>query len=635
MKTISRYRILEPLGTCEMGTLVRAYDRSLDRMVALRLIPDEMGLSASLKARFFQETRAWARLRHPNLAAVYDLGEDEGQLFVAMELLDGEELTMLLADRRPVFLEDKLSLAIQICEGLHHAHQHGVVHRDVKPANVIVLRSGQVKIVSFGLAPILAGSDDEFTTEPRLIVGSFGHLAPEQARGQADHRSDVFGVGALLYELLTFRPAFAGDDPLDVLERVRAATPTSVREIDATLPGDLAGIVERALAKEPSDRFPDLAEMRAALEFVRRRFVDDPERLAAYARGQLNQLRELQAALAERVAQESVGAVLRAEPEVADPLPTRGRISRPTWPLPALAAGLVAVAGLGVLGILTVARPLPLPARSYAALPSLQAAPPPRVQEPIARAASRSAPRPRMVAESPRVPAAGPPAAPARELTELREMVRAAREAADAARQAHAELVRATAELRMAMIASAPAAPAGPAGEAAAPAVVATVPSTPAGPERPTPSPGTGSGWLAALRELVPDESARQGTAGPVDWEVRDVRHEVAEDGHHHWSYVLVVHNRSGAGLRFEREERSVQADGVETVITRRPLLSSDASLEIAVRDQASLRRDTGFPSHLVRGDLRVWHRLHGHDELGRPFRVDVRFRLDAPTERI
>jgi serine/threonine-protein kinase len=632
MKTISRYRILEPLGTCEMGTLVRAYDRSLDRMVALRLIPDEMGLSASLKARFFQETRAWARLRHPNLAAVYDLGEDEGQLFVAMELLDGEELTMLLADRRPVFLEDKLSLAIQICEGLHHAHQHGVIHRDIKPANVIVLRSGQVKIVSFGLAPVLAGSDDEPIPQPRLIVGSFGHLAPEQARGQADHRSDVFAVGALLYELLTFRPAFAGDDPLDVLEQVRAATPISVREIDATVPGDLAGIVERALAKEPSDRFPDLAEMRAALEFVRRRFVDDPERLAAYARGQLNQLRELQAALAERVAQESVGAVLHAEPEAANPLPGPGRISRSTWPLPALAAGLVAVAGLGILGVLTVARPLPLPARSYTALPSLRAAPPPPRKEPVARAASRSAPRPRIVVESPRMPAAGPPAMPARELTELREMVRAAREAADAAREAHAELVRATAELRMAVIASAPA---GPAGKVATPAVVPTVPSTPAGPERPAPPPGTGSGWLAALRELVPDESARQGTAGPVDWEIRDARHEVAEDGRHHWSYILVVHNRSGAGLRFEREERSVQADGVETVITRRPLLASDASLEIAVRDQASLRRETGFPSHLVRGDLRIWHRLHGHDELGRPVRVDVRFRLDAPTERI
>jgi hypothetical protein len=214
----------------------------------------------------------------------------------------------------------------------------------------------------------------------------------------------------------------------------------------------------------------------------------------------------------------------------------------------------------------------------------------------------------------------------------MREMVQAARQAAVAAREAHAELVRATAELRMAMIASAPA---GPTGEAATPAVTATVPSAPAGAERPAPPPGTGSGWLAALRELVPDESARQGTAGPVDWEVRDVRHEVAEDGRHHWSYVLVVHDRSGAGLRFEREERSVQADGVETVITRRTLVASDAPLEIAVRDQASLRRETGFPSHLVRGDLRVWHRLHGHDDLGRPVRVDVRFRLDAPTERI
>ncbi|HSE95232.1 MAG TPA: serine/threonine-protein kinase [Methylomirabilota bacterium] len=640
MNTMGRYRILEPLGTCEMGTLARAYDRSLDRVVALRIIPDEMGLSASLKARFFQEAREWARLRHPNLAAVYDLGEDEGQLFVAMELLEGEELAVLLADRRPVFLEDKLSLAIQICDGLYHAHQHGVVHRDVKPANVIVLRSGQVKIVSFGLAPLLAG-DDELSPQPRLILGSFRHLAPEQARGQADHRSDVFAVGALLYELLTFRPAFEGDDPLDVLEQVRAATPPSVREIDPTVPGDLAGIVERALAKDPADRFPDLAEMRAALEFVRRRFVDDPERLAAYARGQLNQLRELQAVLAERVAQEGGEPALHIERQAPTPTRRFWRIPRPTWPIPALAAGLVAVTGLGVLGLLTVTRPIsayrPIP---YAALPGLR--PGPRLVDPvgIALVSPRPAPRPGIVSRPRPEPngAAGRPAGPSRELAEMREVVQTARAAAEAAREAHAELVRATAELRMAIIASTPAIPAG---EAPGPDVVAAVPpglaapTVPPAPDRPTPPPGTGSSWLAALREMVPNESARQGTAGPVEWEIQDVRHELAEDGRYHWSYVLVVHDRSGAGIRFEREERSVQTDGLEPTITSRPLSPSDATLEIAVRDQARVRREAGFPSRLVRGDLRVWHRLHGRDEFGRPIRVDVRFRLDAPTQRI
>jgi serine/threonine-protein kinase len=640
MKTIGRYRILEPLDTCEMGTLVRAYDRSLDRVVALRLIPDEMGLSAGLKARFFQEARAWAQLRHPNLAAVYDLGEDEGQLFVAMELLEGEALTVLLADRRPVFLEDKLSLAIQICDGLYHAHQHGVVHRDVKPANVIVLRSGQVKIVSFGLAPLLGG-DEEPPLQPRLILGSFRHLAPEQARGQADHRSDMFAVGALLYELLTFRPAFAGDDPLEVLEQVRAATPPSAREVDPTVPGDLAGIVERALAKDPADRFPDLAEMRAALEFVRRRFVDDPERLAAYARGQLNQLRELQAVLAERVAQEGGESLPPVERDGPGLTPRSGRPLHRTWPIPALAAGLVAVAGLGVLGLLAVSRPTsPAPPVPHAALPALRPAPRPGGLGSVALAAARPAPRPRLVTE-PRRESNGiavPPAGPPRELIELREAARAAREAAEAARQAHGELTLATAELRQAVVASTRAFPPR---EAPGPELVTAIPPAPVAPpsppaaERPAPAPETGTGWLAALRELVPDESARHGASGPVQWEIRDVRHEVAEDGRHLWSYVLVVHDRSDTGIRFEREERSVQADGLEATITSRPLPAADATLEILVRDQARARREPGFPSRLVRGDLRVWHRLHGHDEFGRSIRVDVRFRLEAPTQRI
>src|SRR5262249_59060659 len=143
------------------------------------------------------------------------MGEDDGRLFIVMEMLDGEELRHLIAQRKSLALEDKLTIVMQVCDGLHFAHQKGIVHRDIKPANIMVLRDGQVKILDFGIA--LVATADMDLTRTGLIMGTLRYLSPEQVRGRADHRSDIFSVGAVFYELLTFRPPFDVAHPMPIL----------------------------------------------------------------------------------------------------------------------------------------------------------------------------------------------------------------------------------------------------------------------------------------------------------------------------------------------------------------------------------------------------------------------------------
>ena len=151
---IGKYRVIAPIGRGGMGMIFRAHDPLLDRLVALKVISPEVEVTDELRARFFREAQACAKLSHPNIVTVYDMGEDEGRLFIVMELLDGEELRQLIARGTTLALEDKLSILVQMCSGLHYAHQKGVIHRDIKPGNIMVLRDGQVKILDFGIAQI-------------------------------------------------------------------------------------------------------------------------------------------------------------------------------------------------------------------------------------------------------------------------------------------------------------------------------------------------------------------------------------------------------------------------------------------------------------------------------------------------
>ncbi len=209
---IGKYQILERIGRGGMGTIFKAHDPILNRPVALKVISTDIDVTDEVRARFFREAQACARLSHPNIVTVYDMGEDGGRLFIVMELLDGVELRRLIADRAPLALEEKLSIMSQVCDGLFYAHQRGIVHRDIKPGNIMRLRSGQVKILDFGIAQM--ESVQETLTRTGLIMGTLRYMAPEQIRGRADHRTDIFAVGAVCYEFLSLRPPFSGNDAL-------------------------------------------------------------------------------------------------------------------------------------------------------------------------------------------------------------------------------------------------------------------------------------------------------------------------------------------------------------------------------------------------------------------------------------
>lgn len=262
IQTIGKYQILERVARYGVSSWFRARDPEFDRLVTLEAVPHEGVVPEALRTRFYRMAGAWARLSHPNLVRVLDVGEDERWLFIALEFLEGEELRRLISDRRKLSLEEKLSLMVQICDALHHLHQNGIVHRDVKPAHIFVLRTGQVKITRFELAKMAADKDEG------RGVGTLRYMPPEQARGHADYRSDIFSIGAVFYELLTYRPAFDASDPRALLAQIRSENPPLLTEVDPAIPHDLATVVQRALEKDPARRFSDLAEMRARLKRI-------------------------------------------------------------------------------------------------------------------------------------------------------------------------------------------------------------------------------------------------------------------------------------------------------------------------------------------------------------------------------
>src|SRR5262245_44472771 len=192
IQKIGKYRILERIGRGGMGSVYKAHDPILDRLVALKVVSAESDHTDELRTRFFREAQACAKLSHPNIVTIHDVGEADGNLFIVMELLEGVELRHLIARRTIVDLEDKFPLMVQICEGLEYAHEKGIVHRDVKPGNIFVLRNRQVKILDFGIARIAAA--DSGLTRAGLIVGTLQYMAPERARGQGGHSSGIVSV---------------------------------------------------------------------------------------------------------------------------------------------------------------------------------------------------------------------------------------------------------------------------------------------------------------------------------------------------------------------------------------------------------------------------------------------------------
>jgi len=245
-----------------MGTVYRARDPGLDRLVALKTIsPRALGRQDAV-LRFQREARAAARLQHPNIVTIHELGEAEGLLYIAMELLEGRDLAAALRPPAPLALAERLRAMVEICHGLHHAHAHGVLHRDVKPANVRILTTGGVKIVDFGIARL----EDAGMTRTGIIMGTPAYLSPEALLGTGlDARADMWSAGVLLYEMVAGRRPFSAPDVPTLAWRIvhEAAAPLEAARHGA--PPELDAIVARALARQRDARFPDMAAMAQAL----------------------------------------------------------------------------------------------------------------------------------------------------------------------------------------------------------------------------------------------------------------------------------------------------------------------------------------------------------------------------------
>jgi serine/threonine protein kinase len=270
MATFGRYEILDKLGEGAMGVVYRARDASLGRVVALKMLSADLGAEEELHQRFQREAEAIGRLSHPNIVTVYDVGETSGQLYMAMELLEGDDLRSLIEKRASIALADRVWILIQICAGLAYAHSRGVVHRDIKPANILVGCDGRAKILDFGLARVSARST---ITRRGVILGTPDYMAPEQAMGKSvDRRSDVFSAGAVFYEFLTLEKPFKGKTLHAVLYQIISDDPEPVLTVNPEVPVRLASIVHRMLRKDPDKRYGamedvsgDLSEIHTAL----------------------------------------------------------------------------------------------------------------------------------------------------------------------------------------------------------------------------------------------------------------------------------------------------------------------------------------------------------------------------------
>ncbi|HET9404396.1 MAG TPA: serine/threonine-protein kinase [Burkholderiales bacterium] len=259
-RTLGRYEILAELGKGAMGVVYRANDPQLSRTVAIKTVnmsedPQEM---AEYEARFNQEAKAAGGLNHPNIVTIYDIGKSGNIAYMTMELLEGSELRALMSQGAPIGMTRAVEIAAQVAEGLAYAHQHGVVHRDVKPANIMILNSGPAKITDFGIARMRQA---EVRTQTGIVLGSPRYMSPEQVAGKrAEPRSDIFSLGVIFYEMLTGKPAFTGDDVTAVMFQILNVVPPPPSSINPAIPAVLDFIVAKALAKNAEDRYQDAGE---------------------------------------------------------------------------------------------------------------------------------------------------------------------------------------------------------------------------------------------------------------------------------------------------------------------------------------------------------------------------------------
>src|SRR6266536_2086342 len=263
---VGRYRVVTLIAHGGMGSLYLARDPALDRTIAIKLLQKGFDDEAA-RERFAREARA-GRLRHPNIVTVFDVGEHDNRPFIAMEYVPGETLDQLIRRRTPLSIANRLLILEDLCSGLQFAHAEGIVHRDIKPANVILDVAGTIKILDFGLAH----APDSGITRAGDQLGTLNYMSPEQVLGaHLDHRADVYSVGALAYELISYQRAFPGTMQDGTMYRILNGEPTPLAVLMPDLDSDIAQIVERAMRKEAGQRYQSLDDMREELANVRRR----------------------------------------------------------------------------------------------------------------------------------------------------------------------------------------------------------------------------------------------------------------------------------------------------------------------------------------------------------------------------
>jgi serine/threonine protein kinase len=262
--TIGCYEIRERIGSGGFASVFKAWDAAGNREVAIKACT----LGPDMHERFFREAELAGRLHHPNITEVYESGMEGDTPYIVQELLGGEDLSALIARREPNTLSEKIRILQGVADALDHAHRAGVIHRDVKPSNVRVLEDGSIKLMDFGIAKALGASSN--LTKSGVAVGSIGYMSPEQVSGDpVDERSDIFCLGVLAYELLSFQAPFKSDNLFRLLEMIVKEDPDPLIDVAPDVPTELAAVVACAMQKDSADRYASAVEMRDALSSMR------------------------------------------------------------------------------------------------------------------------------------------------------------------------------------------------------------------------------------------------------------------------------------------------------------------------------------------------------------------------------